>query len=186
LRWGICAPALPDVLKSDSAYPVHHHNKPPFQTRAATMDDATQYLEYDSDSDSLVLHHNKPHFMTSQNNWLLKYQKRFQFYLTYRHCEVPRKAEMAILAEWMLYQRTKFKSNPDNYDSHRLYLLKGIKFSFVKEDNSKASVDTNLESYIKFKGCKNIKSIPKDHDLHGWWKHWRFQGKRFLKCSPTK
>jgi hypothetical protein len=104
---------------SDSAYPVHHHNKPPFQTRAATMAGATQYLEYDSDSDNLVHHYNKPPFMTSQNNWILKYQHIFQFYLTYCHCEVPRKAEMATLADWVLYQRTKFKSDPDNYDSHR-------------------------------------------------------------------
>jgi hypothetical protein len=52
-----------------------------------------------------------------------------------------------------------------------LHLLKGIKFSFVKEDNNKANVDTNLEAYIQFKGCRNtILSIPKDHDLHGWWK----------------
>jgi hypothetical protein len=70
-------------MDSDSAYPVRHHNKPPFQTRAATMADATQYLEYDSGSDNLVHHHNKPPFMTSQKNWLLKYQQLFQFYLTY-------------------------------------------------------------------------------------------------------
>jgi hypothetical protein len=55
-----------------------------------------------------------------------------------------------------LYQRTKFKSDPDNYESHRLNLLKGIKFTFVKEDNNKASFDTNLEAYIQFKGCRNI------------------------------
>jgi hypothetical protein len=53
---------------------------------------------------------------------------------------------MATLADWVLYQRTKFKSDPDNYDSHHLRLLKRIKFSFGKEDNSKASLDTNLEA----------------------------------------
>jgi hypothetical protein len=61
---------------SDSAYPVHHHNTPPFQTRAGTMADATHFLEYDSDSDNLVQHHNKPP-LTSENNWLLKYQQLF-------------------------------------------------------------------------------------------------------------
>jgi hypothetical protein len=88
---------------------------------------------------------------------------------------------MATLADWVLYHRTKFKSDPDNYDSHCLHLLKEIKFSFVKEDNSKASFDTNLEAYIQCKGCRNTISMPKDHDLHGWWKHWRFQGKRFFE-----
>jgi hypothetical protein len=124
--------------------------------------------------------------MTSEKNWILKYQQLFQFYLTHHCCEVPRKAEMATLADWVLYQRTKFKSDPDTFDSHRIHLLRGIKKSFVKEDNSKASFDTNLEAYIQFKGCRNTISIPKDHNLHGWWKHWRFQGKRFLKGSPTK
>jgi hypothetical protein len=66
-----------DDSDSDSAYPVHHHNKPHFQTRAGTMADAFKYLEYDSDSDDLVHHHNKPQFMTSENNWLLKYQQFF-------------------------------------------------------------------------------------------------------------
>jgi hypothetical protein len=155
---------------SDNDNPVHHHNKPPFKA------DATQFLEYNSDSDSLVHHHNKPTFKTSDNNWLLKYQQLFQFYLTYHHCEVPIKAEMATLADWVLYQRTQFKSDPDTYDSHHLNLLKGINFSFVKQDNNKASFYTNLEAYINLKGCRKSISIPKDHDLHGWWKHWRFQG----------
>jgi hypothetical protein len=31
-------------------------------------------------------------------NWILKYQQLFQFYLTYHHCEVPRKDETATLA----------------------------------------------------------------------------------------
>jgi hypothetical protein len=77
---------------------------------------------------------------------------------------------MATLDGWVLYHRTncRFKSDPDNYDSHRLNLLKGIKFSFVKEDNSKASFDTNLEAFIQFKGCRNTISIPRDHDIHGW------------------
>jgi hypothetical protein len=83
------------------------------------MADACKYLEYDSDSDDLVRHHNKPQFMTSENNWLLKNQQLFQFYLIYHHCEVPRKAEMATLADWVLYQKTKIESDPDNYDSHR-------------------------------------------------------------------
>jgi hypothetical protein len=147
---------------SDSDNPVHHHNKPPFKANV------THFLEYDNDSDNPVHHHNKPHFKISENNWLLRYQQFFQFYLTYHHCDVPRKAEMATLADWVLYQRTKFKSDPDNYDSHRLNLLKGIKFSFVKQDNNKASFDTNLEAYIQFKGCRNTISIPKDRDLHGW------------------
>jgi hypothetical protein len=152
----------------DIAYPVHHQNKPPFKIRTATAD-ASQFLEYDSNSDNLGHHHKKPPFTTSENNWLLKYQQLFQFYLTYRHCEVPIKAEMPTLADWVLYQRAKFKSDPDNYDSHRLHLLKGIKFSFVKEDKNKANFVTNLEAYIHFNDCRNTISIPKDHDLHGWW-----------------
>jgi hypothetical protein len=111
---------------SDSAHLVHHH-KPPFQTRAGTMVNASKHSEYDSDSNDLN-HHRKPQFMTSENNWLLKYQKYLQFYLTHRHCDVSRKAEMATLADWVLYQRTKFKSDHDTFDSHRLHLLKVIKF----------------------------------------------------------
>jgi hypothetical protein len=76
-----------------------------------------------------------------------------------------------------MYQRNKFKSDPDKYDSHCLNLPKGLNFPFVKEDNNKASFDTNLEAYIQFKDCRNIISIPKDRDHHGWWKKWRFQGK---------
>jgi hypothetical protein len=74
----------------------------------------------------------------------VEYQQLFQFYLTYHHCEVPRKAETATLPDWVLYQRSKFISDPDNYDSHGLNLLKGIKFSFVKQDNNKTSFDNNL------------------------------------------
>jgi hypothetical protein len=62
------------------------------------MADTSKYLEYDSNSDDLVHHHNKPQFMTGENKWLLKYQHFFQFYLTYRHCEVPIKTEMETLA----------------------------------------------------------------------------------------
>jgi hypothetical protein len=102
---------------SDRDNPVHHHNKHPFNA------DTTQFLEYDSDSDNLVHHHNTPPFTTSENNWILKYQQLFQLYLTYHHCEVPRKAETATLADWVLYQRTKFESDPDTHDSHRLNLL---------------------------------------------------------------
>jgi hypothetical protein len=80
----------------------------------------------------------------------------------------------------------KFKSDPEKDDSRRLNLPKGIKFSCVKEDSNKAISDTNLEAYIQCKGCRNTVSIPKDHDLHGWWKHWTFQGKDCLKGSPTK
>jgi hypothetical protein len=94
---------------------------------------------------------------------------------------------MATLADWVLYQKNKFKSDPDTFDSDRLHLLKGITFvPFVKEDNIKASFDATLEAYIQFKGCRNTVSIPKDHDLHGWWKHWRFQGKRFFEGQSNK
>jgi hypothetical protein len=93
---------------------------------------------------------------------------------------------MATLADWVLYQRTKFKSDPDNYDSRCLRLLKGIKFSFVKEDNTNASFDTTLEAYIQLKGCRNTISIPKNLDLHGWWKPWRFQGNRFFEGQSNK
>jgi hypothetical protein len=93
--------------------------------------------------------------MTSENNCLLKYQQLLQIYLTYLHCEVPRKSQIATLADWVLYQIHKFKSDPNTYDYHRLRLLKGIQFSFVKEDKNKASFYTNLEAYIQFKGCRN-------------------------------
>jgi hypothetical protein len=124
--------------------------------------------------------------MTSEDNWILKYQQLFQFYHIHCHCDVPRKAEMATLADWVLYQRSKFKSDPDTFDSHRLRLLKGITNSFVKEDNIKASFDANLEAYIQFKGCRDTISVTNEHDLRGWWKPCRFQGKRFSKGSPTK
>jgi hypothetical protein len=85
---------------TDSSYPVHRH-KPHFQTRAGTMANASKYSEYDSHIDDLVNHHNKPQFMTTENSWVLKYQQLFKFYLTHRHCDVPRKAEMATLADWV-------------------------------------------------------------------------------------
>jgi hypothetical protein len=64
--------------------------------------------------------------------------------------------------------------------------LRESKKSFVKGDNKKASFDINLEPYIQFKGCRNNISIPRDHDLHGWWRHWRFKGGGLLKGCPTK
>jgi hypothetical protein len=70
------------------------------------MVNASKYLEYDRDSDDLVHHHNKPQFMTSEKNWLLKYQQLVQFYLPV-----------------LLYQRNKFKSDPDTFDSHRVMLI---------------------------------------------------------------
>jgi hypothetical protein len=81
---------------------------------------------------------------------------------------------MATLADWVLYKITKFKSGPDTFDSRLLHLLKGIKKSFLKEYNIKASFAANLEAYIKCKGFRNTISVPMDHVLHGWWKHWRF------------
>jgi hypothetical protein len=61
---------------SDSAYPVHHH-KPHFHTITGTLANASTYSEYVSDSNDLVNHHREPQFMTSENNWLLKYQQLF-------------------------------------------------------------------------------------------------------------
>jgi hypothetical protein len=43
-----------------------------------------------------------------------------------------------------------------------------------------------LEAYIHVKGCRNTITIPKDHILDGWWKHWRFQGNRFFKGLTNK
>jgi hypothetical protein len=65
--------------------------------------------------------------------WLLKYQHLFSILY-----------ETETLADW-LYQRTKFKSDRYNYDYHRLQLLKGNKFSFVKGDNNKAGLSANSE-----------------------------------------
>jgi hypothetical protein len=48
--------------ESNSAYPVYHH-KPPFQTRAGTLANASTYSEYDSDSEDLVT------TITSHNSW---------------------------------------------------------------------------------------------------------------------
>jgi hypothetical protein len=165
---------------SDSAYPVHHHNKPPFQTRSATMADATQYLEYDSDSENLVTTITS-HLSREVKNWLLKYQQLVQFYLTYHHYEVSRKSEMATLADWVLYQRTKFKSDPDNYDSHRLRLLKGIKFSFGKEENNKAMFYTNLEGLQEYNTNPQGPMMIMDGENTG-----DFKVKDFLNDSPTK
>jgi hypothetical protein len=101
------------------------------------MADATQFLEYDSDSNEPDHHHNKPPFKTSENKWILRYQQLFQLYLNHHHCEVPRNVEMATLADCVLYQRPKFKSDPHNYDYHRLNLLKGIKKIICKRGQQK-------------------------------------------------
>jgi hypothetical protein len=53
-------------------------------------------------------------------------------------------------------------------------------------NDNKASFDAHLEAYIHFKGCRNTITIPKDHFLHGWWKHWRFQGKQFCEGLINK
>jgi hypothetical protein len=57
---------------------------------------------------------------------------------------------------------------------------------FAKEDNNKASFDANLEAYIHLKGCRNTITTPKDYILHGLWKHWRIQGKRFFEGLTNK
>jgi hypothetical protein len=106
--------------------------------------------------------------------------------LTHHHREAPPQNETVTLVDWVLYQKNKFKLDPDNFDSHPLCLLKGIKFSFVKEDNNKASFYANLEAYIHFKDCRNTITIPEDHILHKWRKHWRFQGKIFFEGLTNK
>jgi hypothetical protein len=56
----------------------------------------------------------------------------------------------------------------------------------VKEYNNKACFDTNIEACIPLQGSRNTISIPRDYDIHGWWKHWRFQGKIFFEGMSNK
>jgi hypothetical protein len=85
------------------------------------------------------MHQNIQNMITTSTTWLttmashnsrqvkemdIEIPTTFPILSNHCHCDVPRQSEMATLAVWVLYQRTKFKFDPDTFDSHCLHLVK--------------------------------------------------------------